>query len=74
MCLRNLLFKDFLFITSIQIAQVCLNYFIKVRGSEHPLFLTGFVIDGSKNAQNMKLLTAVAKFIGIKALNVITAY
>lgn len=42
MCLRNELLKGFLCITSIQtaIVQVYLNYFIKVQGSEHPLFLT----------------------------------
>lgn len=46
MCLRNALLKGFLCITAIQTAvvQVYLNYFIKVQGSEHPLFLSEDVI------------------------------
>ena len=46
MCLRNVLLKGFLCITSIQtvVVQAYLNYFIEVQGSEHPLFLTEYVI------------------------------
>lgn len=47
MCLRNMLLKGFLCITSIPllvVVQAYLNYFIEVQGSEHPLFLTEYVI------------------------------